>query len=206
MAKEQYLKQNYLKKRGFEEVALIQVDLRECYMMQCHARSVDYFMFRKGRPDRHMTQSPHVKLARLYLDKGEKWFRKNFYDTEYCYLREHYANKPRRPPGNFINLFKSIQQGYRRKGYNNHIHVLDEPFCNTRYGFKEPNLVPEIYAGNHRVGILIALGKYNVEVLLLKDIGSKVAPPEISGPVCRSVYFADLMNKERLDELENSII
>lgn len=179
----------FLKKNRLSMDKIIDLDLRSLYIMQTPDRSYDHLLFRKGKLDRRIPNSPHAELAHLYYKHGRKWLLNNYKNTRYCYMREHYFGKPHgKMVTRCISVFDSIKTGYLRGKYKDcYIVVLNEPFCNLRYAMGESLDVPQMFAGHHRAGALVALDIYEVPVLIAKSEcgfienkhrGSDVTPAE----------------------------
>jgi hypothetical protein len=147
------------------------VDLRNVYVMQTPDKSFDHLLFREGKLDRKLPNSPHAELAQFYYQHGEKWLRKHYRKTRYCYMREHYLGKsPVRICQRVVPVWKSIKEGYLRPGHaGDYIVALEIPFCNSRYKLGEANESPQLFLGHHRAAGLIALERYEVPVLFAID-------------------------------------
>jgi len=158
-------------------MAIRHIDLRECYIQPTPNRSIDHILMRKdGVIDKRMTNAPHTEIARIYYRHGANGLRNKFRKTRYRKMFKHFGR--RKAVGRrMIGFFESMRHGYRRskKYKQQYIVVLEEPFANTRYERNIPVLVPEVWSGHHRIGALIALKRYHVDVVIAKDLipGSK---------------------------------
>jgi len=153
------------------------IDLRTCYMQsRPNNPLVD------GSENALMINSPHHELASSLIERGEKWTRKNYENTEYYGMCQKMGKKGF--PEKMIDLVWSIKDGYLADEYRDeYVICLDHPFAKTRYERDVPELVPEVWSGHHRIGILLALRKYNVSVRFAEDNypGSKCSEGKIHG-------------------------
>jgi len=141
------------------------LDLRTCYWQNTPNKPVSSLF----GDDRSMIISPHAEIAKLYYEQGEKAVRKQYKQTDYCKMKEYFG-KGTKFPSKIVTLFDSVKKGYLRGKYKEEfIVVLMQSFAISRYGREEEDLVPEVWSGHHRVGALLALGRYNVRVLIAKD-------------------------------------
>ena len=161
-----------LKKYGLEVKEIKVVDLRKCYMQQRPNAPIDNLLLDKGKVNSLLSNSPHYEISCLYYKKGEKWLRKHYKETRYFTMMIKYFNKRNFYANcSLINFFESMKSGYRRGKYkDDYISVLTVPFANSRYNRDIPNLVPEIFSGHHRAAALLALKRYEVEVIIARDM------------------------------------
>jgi len=172
----------FLRKYGLRVGEVKNIDLRETYAQCTPGRPVDSFFGDNGM----MIDSPHVEFAQLYYKHGLKWM-KNNYKTTKLYLFKSKLRKKGFAVG-MVDICESIKRGYLHgKHASDHIIVLNTPFCNSRYDLKEDGgRVPEVFAGHHRIGALLALKKFVVPVLFCIDgcPGSKFSQGKIHLACC----------------------
>lgn len=161
MGYQQVLKQFGLNKVKEEEVELnsLYVQDRPNDLFPCHIQRMPNLIY-----------SPHVLAAEKIIEYGEDWFKKNWKETSYGMMMEHFGKK--NYPEKLPRLIRSIKEGYLRKGFeDDFIVILNEPFARTRYmRLDRPReFSPEILSGHHRAGILLALGKKSATVIVAQD-------------------------------------
>ena len=151
---------------GLKRKELRVIDLRTTYC-QSRPNKPIFHLFERGNT--RMVGSPHVQFAEYYFSKGENWLRRNWKSTRYYKFRNFIGKKGF--PSRFVGLCKSVSNGYLRKEHaGEFITILDEPFSYTRFNRKvDLDLAPEVWSGHHRVGILIALEKYEAKVEVAMD-------------------------------------
>lgn len=154
----------FLKRYGLGRGEIKSIDLRTTYHQCTPARPMDEFFCNTGS----MMDSPHLEFAQLYFKNGHSWMKKHYKKTRLHSLRKKLGKK--RLPVGMILLCDSIQRGYLHgKHSDDHIIILDVPFCNSRYNLREHIKSPEVFAGHHRIGALLALKKFIVPVLFGVD-------------------------------------
>jgi hypothetical protein len=146
------------------------VDLRCCYMQQRPNNSFDSILRKHDESvDYHLLNSPHYELAQIYINQGPSKTKEVFRSTKY-YLMGKMLGKSGFP-GKIDDLIKSLSRGYLSHKHKwAYIVILNEPFARSRYNRDVPNLCPEIWSGHHRGGILLAMEKYIVPVVMAKDM------------------------------------
>tara|TARA_Y100000310_G_scaffold242079_1_gene246238 strand:+ start:1755 stop:2357 length:603 start_codon:yes stop_codon:yes gene_type:complete len=137
---------------------------------------------KEGIIDSKITNSPHYELAKMILEEGERKTRKIFKETRYYQMCKILGKK--NFPEKIFGLIKSLEKGYLHgKHKKDFITILTEPFAKSRYNRNVEILVPEIWSGHHRAGILLALGQSIVPVAIAqdKDPGSCKSAGKIHG-------------------------
>ena len=158
-----------LKIYGLAKKEIIDIDLRTCYMQQRPNNPLDKILMEGYKVNSNMMNSPHYELAKRYIRKGERNTRKRFKRTRYSKMVKIFRRKGF--PEKFPNLVHSMKKGYlRRKHKRKYIMVLMEPFAYSRYNREVEMLVPEVWSGHHRIGILLALQQYVVPVMVVEDL------------------------------------
>tara|TARA_Y100000310_G_C20401965_1_gene677846 strand:- start:204 stop:758 length:555 start_codon:yes stop_codon:yes gene_type:complete len=158
-----------LKLYGLSIKEVKKIDLRDCYMQQRPNKPFDKLLLNEdGIVDSHMLNSPHFKIAKLYFKKGKKKTRQRYQSTHYYQMNRILGREG--SPEKIINLTNSLRKGYLRKGYKeDYVVVLMEPFACSRYKRDVPDLVPEVWSGHHRIGILLAMEEFCVRVVVAED-------------------------------------
>jgi len=162
---EKWLKQYQL---AIEDIT--EQDLRSCYMQQRPNNPFDSLLCKEdGAIDSSMPNSPHYELAELYIRRGDAKARKHFHSTRYYQMAKIIGR--RSFPSKMEYLVRSLRKGYLRRKFKwDYIVALRTPFARSRYKRDVPILVPEIWSGHHRVGILLAMKKHVVPVVFAKDL------------------------------------
>jgi len=162
---------------GLKPVKTEVVDLRTCYSQCRPNQPIDELLLVNGKVDRNMMNSPHFEFANFYYS-NEKHLRNIFSHTRYAKMLRLFGREPIFPE-KFAQLCDSIKAGYlRRKHEENYIVILMESFARSRYNRDDVlNLVPEVWSGHHRIGSLLALGRYSAKVCIAEDIakGTKMS-------------------------------
>lgn len=157
--------QNEIEKYGLEIKSYQNLDLRTLYPQPRPNEPLNQYY-----KEYCMKGSPHKEIAECYFNKGEKWLKHNWIHTRYGKMMTFMGKT--KYPSKIPNLCESVKSGYLREGYEqNFIVVLQESFAITRYCRKDidPQQVPEVWSGHHRIGILLALGYKNVKVAIAED-------------------------------------
>lgn len=158
-----------LNKYKLKSTRIDNIDLRTTFRLKTPFMLLENIWGKTGL----MTESPHVECARLYYKHGTDWFKKNYHKTKLFSLRS-FGKKNANSEVlclRFINLCDSLKLGYLSNVHKHgHIAILEVPFCNSRYGLKKNNCVPEVFFGHHRTGILLALEKFVVPVVYCVDV------------------------------------
>ena len=82
-----------------------------------------------------------------------------------------FFGKKNAPIKKVISLCKSIEKGYLRKGYSGEYPtVLEKPFAFTRYNREVPMVKYEVFAGHHRIGVMLAFGIKVAKVVIGEDV------------------------------------
>lgn len=153
---------------GFNRIS--KIDIRETFHQSRPNSLLPCLRIEKG-----MLESPHFELAELIINKGRKYALKNYKKTRYSCFKQ--AVGKNQFPKKMFKLIDSLKKGYLEPPYeNDYIIVLNQSFAKTRYEREEcSEYAPEIWSGHHRVGILLALGQFKVNVVIAEDIekGSK---------------------------------
>jgi hypothetical protein len=132
---------------------------------------LNYFFMKNGILDTRMIFSPHYTMAKLYFKNGKEWLKKNYKDTDYYYMRTKFQNYKDTSIEKFSSLCDSIKNGYLQGKYKDGYPViLEQPFAKTRYNIEVPVSGYEVFSGHHRIGIMLALGMENNEVMIAEDL------------------------------------
>lgn len=124
-----------------------------------------------GELDTHMINSPHYEIAKLYFDNGSSWLRNNYKSTNYYRMCIDFLGKKDVQVEKIISLCESIKKGFLRSGYEKeHPTVLEKPFAFTRYNREVPMVKYEVFAGHHRVGVMLAIGMKKAKVIIGEDL------------------------------------
>ena len=157
-----------LKLYGLAKKEVCEIDLRTCYMQQRPNNPLNKVLMEGDKVNSNMMNSPHYELAKRYIRRGQNNARRRFRRTRYYRMMRIFGRK--HFPEKFPGLVHSMKKGYlRRKRKKYFIVVLMQPFAYSRYNRDVPMLVPEVWSGHHRIGILLALRKYAVQVMVAED-------------------------------------
>lgn len=160
-----------IERYGIKKKEVKEIDLAEtCMQFAPNSKMLYSFCTMDGKLDTRMINSPHYEISKLYFEKGREWLIKNYKSTDYYKMCVEFFGKKDAPIKKVITLCESIKKGYLRKGYSEEYPtILEKPFAFTRYNRIVPMVKYEVFAGHHRVGVMLAFGIKKAKVMIGED-------------------------------------
>ena len=159
---------DFLKRYDLSRKKIKEIDLRDTYMQRTPNRTTQYLLKIANKSTHLMVFSPHAEIFSMLHQFGESWVEKVFTDTRYYNMVALLGKKEF--PKKLKKIYRSIKKGYLHGKYKDkYIVVLEEPFAKSRYLRDVKDNVPEVFSGHHRIGALLALGRYNAKVVIAVD-------------------------------------
>ncbi len=160
-----------IERYGIREKEIKKINLEEiCIQFTPNSEMINHFFQTNGKMDTRMIHSPHYKIAHLYFENGRDWLEKNYESTDYYKMCIEFLGKDDAPIKKIISLCESIKKGYLRSGYEKEYPtILEKPFAFTRYNREVPMVKYEVFAGHHRVGVMLAIGIKFAKVIIGED-------------------------------------
>lgn len=157
-----------LSRYGLEISSVINIDLSTLYVQSVPNLDIRRFFINDSLL---LINSPHVEICKIYFKHGAKELRKRYKNTRYYNFIKYMNKNKGESYYKIVNICKSIQRGYLRKGYeHSYIVILDCPFAQSRFKRCIGNNVPEIWSGHHRAAAMICMDNKFVKTILAVDL------------------------------------